>query len=108
MTAKRSCSLRPRNEPIASRRSSHRPFHPQLPLRGRNRRADESKFEELDKKLKALKAEYPQLSQAMTLAEIAAIRTRPFCESAAITARTASKLARQSCGSAASPPKKAI
>jgi hypothetical protein len=33
------------------------------------KKADEAKFEELDKKLKALKASYPQLSQAMTLAE---------------------------------------
>jgi hypothetical protein len=33
------------------------------------KKADEAKFEELDKKLKALKAAYPQLSQAMTLAE---------------------------------------
>jgi mono/diheme cytochrome c family protein len=33
------------------------------------KKADEAKFEELDKKLKALKIEYPQLSQAMTMAE---------------------------------------
>ena len=33
------------------------------------KKGDEAKFEELDKKLRALKAEYPQLSQAMTIAE---------------------------------------
>lgn len=33
------------------------------------KKSDEAKFDELDKKLKALKTEYPQLSQAMTLAE---------------------------------------
>ncbi len=33
------------------------------------KKADEAKFEELDKKLKALKVEYPQLSQAMAVVE---------------------------------------
>jgi hypothetical protein len=33
------------------------------------KKAKEAKFEELDKKLKALKVEYPQLSQAMTMEE---------------------------------------
>jgi mono/diheme cytochrome c family protein len=33
------------------------------------KKADEAKFDELEKKLKALKAEYPQLSQAMSIAE---------------------------------------
>ena len=33
------------------------------------KKADEAKFAELDQKLKALKAEYPQLSQAMTMEE---------------------------------------
>lgn len=36
------------------------------------KKADEAKFDELEKKLKALQAEYPQLSRAMTIAESAA------------------------------------